>query len=165
MSNQTLSPKEQRMAEAARLRYQEGKKTSEIASDINVRPQTVRNYFSEDKMEQLKRKFSDQEKYKLQRAIEQDLWDAEQNAKESLSRAKQLADSSKEYRQVAESLLKVRKEKVKLLQELGIIQKPKERKQVENKGGQEIVFNEKTVTKDDKQEESEEEEVEADASE
>lgn len=152
MTSQTLSQKEQRMAKAARLRYKENKDTREIAKELKVKPQTVRKYFSDDRMEDLKRKFSDQEKYKLEKALEQDIWDGEQEAKNALSQALSLAETSKDYRQVADSLMKIRQRKVDLLQELGVVKKPKERKEVTDNSG-EVVFNEELVT--ERQEENE----------
>jgi len=130
----SLSQKEQEYTKAARLRFKEGMEHREIAHELGYKPQTIRRWFSEGKVEDMKRKFSDQEMYKLQRAIEQDIWDAETTAKELLSNAQKYAESSSDFRQAAEAHMKVRKKKIKLLQELGVIQKPKERKEHIEKG-------------------------------
>jgi uncharacterized protein YjcR len=106
---------------------------AEIAEELGYKPQTIRKWFSEGKIEQVKRKFSDREKYLLERALEQDIWDAEQNAKDLLADAQRLAEESKDFRQIAESQVKIREKKIKLLQELGVVKKPKERKEVEEK--------------------------------
>lgn len=128
------------MAKAAKLRYMKGMKTREIASEVGVKPQTVRTYFSEDSMERFKRKFSDMEKFKLQRLIEQDLSDAESIANEALGEAKRQAEDSSDYRQVAEAALKIRQRKVDLLQELGIIEKTTDKEvHKDNSGGDEVV--------------------------
>ena len=140
-----LKKKEQEYTKAARMRYEDNKNCKEIAKEFGYKPQTIRKWFSQGKIEDVKRKFSDQELYNLERAIENDIWDAEQEAKEALGKAKKNARSSSEYRQVAETMMKVRKQKIKMLQELGVIQKPKERREVENTGG-EVVFEEEVVT-------------------
>jgi len=128
-----LDQKRQEYSKAARLRYEKGLEYSEIAEEFNYKPQTIRRWFSEGKIEEVKRKFSDEELFKLQRTIEQDIWDAEQEAKSLLSKAQSRAEKPKEMRQIAESMLNLRKRKIDLLQELGVIQKPKERKEVEQK--------------------------------
>lgn len=119
------------MAQAARMRYMDNMNDKEIGSELGVMPQTVRRYFSQDSMERFKRKFSDMEKFRLQRMIEQDLGDAVSTSMQSLAKAKQEAETSNEYRKVAESALKIREKKIDLLQELQVLEKPKERSKVE----------------------------------
>jgi DNA-binding transcriptional regulator LsrR (DeoR family) len=125
-----MSGKEKRMAKAVRLHYMEDMSYTEIAKELGLSKSTVKKYFADDQVKQLRRYFSDQEKYELQRAVEQDLWDKEQIANECVGKAKQLADSSRAYNQTAKTAMNTIEKKVKLLQELGIIQKPKERKEV-----------------------------------
>jgi DNA-binding transcriptional regulator LsrR (DeoR family) len=161
MTSKTLSPKEQRMAKAAKLRYMKGMKTREIASEVGVKPQTVRTYFSEDSMERFKRKFSDMEKFKLQRLIEQDLSDAESIAKEALGQAKRQAEDSSDYRQIAEAALKIRQRKVDLLQELGIIDKQPDKEIHEEKGGGDKVVERMQQAYQELQEQDQKEKVEA----
>jgi len=132
MDQEPLTGKKKRMMKAARLRHMENNSNSEIADKLNLSTGTVENYFSDPEMQQFKRFYSDMEKFRLQQAIEKDLSDAELIAKEALGQAKKMADDSSDYRQVAEAALKIRERKINLLQELGILEKPTERKKVES---------------------------------
>lgn len=132
MDQEPLTGKEKRMMKAARLRHMENNSNSEIADKLNLSTGTVENYFSDPEMQQFKRFYSDMEKFRLQQAIEKDLSDAESIAKEALGQAKKMADDSSDYRQVAEAALKIRQRKVELLQELGILEKPTEKRKVES---------------------------------
>jgi len=132
MDQEPLTGKKKRMMKAARLRHMENNSNSEIADKLNLSTGTVENYFSDPEMQQFKRFYSDMEKFRLQQAIEKDLSDAESIAKEALGQAKKMADDSSDYRQVAEAALKIRQRKVELLQELGILEKPTEKRKVES---------------------------------
>jgi len=118
-----MSPKEKRMMRSARLKYMENMSNQEIASAVGVTKGTVDNYFSSNEMQQFKRFYSDQELFKLQQSVEQDLKNAESIAKEALGEAKKKAEDSSDYRQVAEAALKIRERKINLLQELGVLDK------------------------------------------
>ncbi|AFH22360.1 hypothetical protein OSG_eHP23_00155 [environmental Halophage eHP-23] len=132
MPQETMTKKEKRMMEAARLKHMEDMSNSEIAKHIGVAEGTVCNYFSSDQMQQFQRFYSDQELYQLQQSLEQDVQDGNELANDLLSRAighpeakpSTLVRASKEAQ-------KIRERKIEMLQELGVIQKPKERKEVE----------------------------------
>lgn len=152
-----MSPKEKRMSKAARLRYKEDMDNQSIADELGLAEKTIRNYFSSSEMERFKRFYSDQEKFKLQQAIEQDLSDAEAIAKEALGQAKKRAEDSSDYRQVAEAALKIRQRKVDLLQELGIIEKPDSSDNEDGGVGEVNVSMELAEAYEEKQEKEEEE--------
>lgn len=132
MSVRAKKKKQQRMQKAAKLRHIDELDNREIAEKLGVSKNTIDNYFSSPEMEQLVRHYTDQEKYALQRTVEQDIHDAENEAKDALAEAKRLADSSRAYRQYAAKRMEVAEKKVKLLQEIGVYQKPAENKKVEN---------------------------------
>jgi len=132
MDQEPLTGKKRRMMKAARLRHMEDNSNSEIADKLNLSTGTVENYFSNPEMQQFKRFYSDMEKFRLQQAVEKDLSDAESIAKEALGQAKKMAEDSSDYRQVAEAALKIRERKINLLQELGILEKPTEKRRVES---------------------------------
>lgn len=132
--------------EAHRLRYMEDLTSEEIADRIGVKPQTVRTYFADADNEKFKRFYSDQELFKLEQALEQDIKDGEQLANNLLARAIQHENADdKTFLRASDQALKIRERKVKLLQELGIKEKPKERKEVEEKGPAEITINEAVI--------------------
>lgn len=141
--------------EAHRLRYMQDMSNREIARNIGVTESTVENYFSNSDNDKFKRFYSDQQLFKLQQSLERDIWDGEQEAKELLSDASDLVESPKEMRQLADQVMRMRKQKVKLLQQLGIIDKPKERKEVEQTGGGESVSFEMRYTSSEKEEKRE----------
>jgi len=132
--DRAMSSKEKRLMEAARLRYMEDCSNQEIADRIGLNEGTVRNYFSQEDMDRFKRFYSDMERFELERSLQQDVKDGEQLANNLLARAIQHDDADdKTYLRASEKALKIRERKLKLLQELGVIQKPKERKEVEQK--------------------------------
>jgi len=145
---EAMSSKEKRMAKAVRLHYMEDMNYKEIAKEIGVKHGTIKDYFADDQIEQLKRHFSDKQIYELQRSIEQDILDSEQIAWECVGKAKELAESSRAYNKTAKTALEIPQKKIDMLQEMSVIQKPKERKEVQETSG-EITFNEEIVTKDD----------------
>jgi len=126
--------KQERMAKAARLRYGEDMECPQIAEELGLQPQTVRNYFTEDQMEEFKRIFSDKEKYELQRMLEQQVYDLEQEAKAKIREGANHPEASAADKiRAGKEVMNLLGKKVSLFQELGIIQKPKERKEVEQK--------------------------------
>jgi len=127
---QATSPKEKRMAKAVRLHYMQDLDYQQIADELGLSYSTVRKYFQDDQIQQLKRHFSDQQLYELQRTVEQQVADAEAIAHECVGEAKRLADSSRAYNKTAKTAMEIPEKKIDLLQELGVIQKPKERKEV-----------------------------------
>lgn len=133
MPEEAMSAKEKRVMEAHRLRYMQDMSNREIAKHIGVTESTVENYFSESESEKFKRFYSDQELFKLQQSLEQDVQDGNKLANNLLARAIQ-HDEAKPSTLVraAKEAQKIRQRKVELLQELGILEKPTERKKVES---------------------------------
>jgi len=132
MPQQTMSKKKERMMKAAMLRHMENMSNRKISREIGVTEGTVENYFSDPEMEEFKRFYSDQQLYKLQQSLEQDVQDGNKLANNLLARAIQ-HDEAKPSTLVRASkeAQKIRERKISMLQELGVVQKPKERKQVE----------------------------------
>jgi len=128
-----MSAKEKRVMEAHRLRYMQDMSNREIAKHIGVTESTVENYFSESESDKFKRFYSDQELFKLQQSLEQDVQDGNKLANNLLARAIQ-HDEAKPSTLVraAKEAQKIRQRKVELLQELGILEKPTEKKKVES---------------------------------
>jgi len=133
MTQETMSPKEERMMKAAMLRHMEDMSNREISRAIGVSVPTVERYFSDPEMEQFKRFYSDQELFKLQQSLEQDVKDGNKLANNLLARAIQ-HDEAKPSTLVraAKEAQKIRQRKVGLLQELGILEKPTEKRKVES---------------------------------
>jgi len=133
MTQETMSSKEKRLMEAARLRYMEDCSNKEIADRLGLSTGTVENYFHEEDMQQFKRFYSDQELFKLQQSLESEVRDGYQLANNLLAKAIQDEDAEPHHKlKAAQEAQKIRKRQVKLLQELGVIDKPKERKEVES---------------------------------
>lgn len=150
---QATSPKEKRMAKAVRLHYMQDMDYEQISNELGLSYSTVRKYFQNDQIQQLKRHFSDKQLYELQRTVEQQVADAEAIAHECVGEAKRLADSSRAYNKTAKTAMEIPEKKINLLQELGVIQKPKERKEVEQKDSGESVSFEMRYTEQQEQQE------------
>jgi len=133
MPEEAMSAKEKRVMEAHRLRYMQDMSNREIANHIGVTESTVENYFSESESDKFKRFYSDQELFKLQQSLEQDVQDGNKLANNLLARAIQ-HDEAKPSTLVraAKEAQKIRQRKVELLQELGILDKPTEKRKVES---------------------------------
>jgi len=133
MPEEAMSAKEKRVMEAHRLRYMQDMSNREIAKHIGVTESTVENYFSESESDKFKRFYSDQELFKLQQSLEQDVQDGNKLANNLLARAIQ-HDEAKPSTLVraAKEAQKIRQRKVDMLQELGILDKPTEKRKVES---------------------------------
>jgi len=133
MPEEAMSAKEKRVMEAHRLRYMQDMSNREIAKHIGVTESTVENYFSESESDKFKRFYSDQELFKLQQSLEQDVQDGNKLANNLLARAIQ-HDEAKPSTLVraAKEAQKIRQRKVDMLQELGILEKPTEKRKVES---------------------------------
>lgn len=118
--------------EAHRLRYMQDMSNKEIARQVGVSLPTVERYFSDSDNEKFKRFYSDKQLFKLEQSLEQDIRDGEDMAKNLLSRAIQHPETKPNTLvRASKEAQKIRERKINMLQELGIIQKPKERKEVE----------------------------------
>jgi len=160
MPEESMSAKEERMMKAAMLRHMEDMSNREISRAIGVSVPTVERYFSDPEMEQFKRFYSDQELFKLQQSLEQDVKDGNKLANNLLARAIQ-HDEAKPSTLVRASkeAQKIRQRKVDLLQELGVIDKQPDKEVHEKEGGESVTFNMRYT--DQENEEDEEKSVEA----
>ena len=131
MPEQAMTPKDKRTMEAHRLRYMEDCSNQEIADRLGISVPTVERYFSDSDNDKFKRFYSDMELWEFEKRMEQDVRDGVQLSNNLLARAIQHEKADdKTYLRASDQALKVRKRKVELLQELGILEKPKERKEV-----------------------------------
>jgi DNA-directed RNA polymerase specialized sigma subunit len=145
IEEQDLSKKDQRIRKAVILYYAEDMKQQDIADEIGVSRQTVSKYLNSDRANAFKKFFSDKEKHEIKRWIEEMIARSYNETKEGLEIAKQRAIDNPEINPhhlatISLSHLNADDKFVELLQEMQIIQKPKERKEVEqtNKGPAEV---------------------------
>jgi len=131
MEQQTLSLKESRMLQAAKMRYMEGKGNQAIADELELNEKTIRNYFTSDEMQQFEEYFSDEAREFLKVQMKQRIEDGTRMADSLLSQA--VSDERAKPRtkiKAAKEAQKIPERYIKMMQELGVIQKPKERKEV-----------------------------------
>ena len=154
-----MTEKEKRMLKAARKRWQENKDLKTIADELNLAYKTVRNYFSGDKMQRFERFYSESDKQLLEQRLQQMVKDGTQTALDIRSDLQSDPEVDARVKsKVLKEAQKIPERHITMLQELGVIDKPKERKEVQETSG-EIVFNEEVVTKEEKEDDDEEEEV------
>ena len=128
-----MSNKEKRMLKAARKRWQENKDLKTIANELNLAYKTVRNYFSGDKMQRFERYYSESDKQLLQAQLEQMIKDGTSTALDIESDLKTDEDVSPRVKaKLLKEAQKIPKRHITMLQELGILEKPTERKKVES---------------------------------
>jgi DNA-binding transcriptional regulator LsrR (DeoR family) len=162
MPQQTLTQKESRMLQAARMRYMEGKGNREIAEELGLNEKTIRNYFTSSEMEQFEEFFSEEAREFLKVQMKQRIEDGTNMADNLLSQA--ISDDRAKPRtkiKAAKQAQKVPERYIKMMQELGVIQKPKERKEVEKTGGSDQVLSDLQEAYNELQEEEEEAENDA----
>ena len=134
MPPETLTQRESRMLKAAKMRHIEGMDNQQIADKLGVSHSTVGNYFSSDDMQQFEEYFDEEAKQFLKIQMKQKIEDGTQLANNLVAKAIQ-DDRAKPHTKIKASkqAQKIPERYIKMMQELGVIQKPKERKEVENK--------------------------------
>jgi len=131
---QGMSEKEKRMLKAARKRWQENKDLKTVASELNLSYSTVRNYFAGDKMKRFERYYSESDKQLLDARLQEMVKDGTKTALSIRSDLQTNPEVDGRIKaKVMKEAQKIPERHIKMLQELGIIQKPKERKEVESK--------------------------------
>jgi len=134
-----MTSREKRVMEAHRLRYEEDLSNKEIANRIGVAESTIGDYFTESDSDKFKRFYSDRELFKLQQEIESEVRDGKKLANNLLARAIQHDDVNPSTMvRATKEAQKIPERHIEMLQELGIIQKPKERREVTQKGKDEL---------------------------
>jgi len=152
MDQKTLSGKERNMLKAAKKRWMEDKGNQTIADELGLSLNTIENYFSSEDMDQFEEFFSEEEKQYLKIQMKQRIEDGTNEAQNYISKAvSHERTRPATYVKAAKEAQKIPERYIKMMQELGVIQKPKERKEVQETSG-EITFNEEIVTKDDDKE-------------
>jgi len=143
-----LDKKQQRVRKAVILYYgdNEYKTEADVAKEIGVERETVSRYLNSDTADGFKKVFSHKEKEEIDRWL-QDLVARHFNeAVKGLKKAKRRAEKDPEaspqhLTNASMALLKADKKLGETLQELGVIQKPKERKEIEESGPSELNIN------------------------
>jgi len=124
---------------AYRKRYMQDKDLQTVADELGMSYSTVRKYFSSDEGQRFKEYFSEEERQFLQIQLKQMAEEATRNSLSYISEGKAVAEKSADFARLAKEERQTVKDAIEMTQELGIIDKPKERKEVENKdGGDEI---------------------------
>jgi len=135
-----LSKKQQRMRDAVMLYYGDNQYETEadVARELGVARETVSRYLNSEEVKGYKKIFSHKSQDEIERWLEDMAARHFNKAMEALNiaiqRAKEDDDVSPQVlTNAATSLIKADGNFAKNLQEIGAIQKPKERKEVENK--------------------------------
>ena len=137
------------MLQAARMRHVEGKDNQQIADELGVSHSTVGNYFSQEDMTKFEEYFSEEAKQFLKVQMKQRIEDGTKLANNLVAKAIQDERAKPRTKiKASKQAQKIPERYIKMMQELGVIQKPKDRVEKTEKSG-EITFNEEIVTKDD----------------
>jgi len=127
--------RERRMRKAVKLYHFEDMTVAEIAEEMGYSEKTIHRYLNDEKAESYHRIFTDEERYELQRKIEEEV-DTNLSISEKVFKniaAKKSADSQDRIR-AAKELRNNVKDKVGILQELGVLDKEAEKHEVEHSG-------------------------------
>lgn len=163
-----LNSYEKRVRETVRLYYGQNSLNThaEVAEELGVRRNTVSRRLNSDEAKSFKKMFTDRDDDEIQRWLEdiaaRHFNEAVKGLKTALKRAREDNDVSPQVLTNASlGLLKADERFYQNMQELGIIQKPKERKEVEETGVSEVVFNEELVEAVEEAEDEIKEEVDS----
>lgn len=131
MQQETLSKKEKNMLKAAHLRYVDDMNHQQIAKDLGLSPSTISNYFSSDEMEKFERFYSEEEKRYMKVKLKEKIDQNTKIASNLVGSAAKSGDAKPSDKIRAAGVIQdIPKNYIEMMQELGIIDKPKERKEV-----------------------------------
>lgn len=124
------------MLQAARMRYIEGMDNESIAEELGVSYSTIGNYFASNEMQQFEEYFSDEARQFLKIQMKQRIEDGTNMADDLLSQA--ISDErAKPHVKIkaAKQAQKIPERYIKMMQELGVIDKEPDRVVKEDSGG------------------------------
>jgi len=135
MKTENPTPRDKRVLKAHRKRYIEDKDLSTIAQELGKSYDTIRDYFRDDSTERIKQLYDEDELEFLRLQLFQEMKDAKKNAKNYVSKAVSHPEADdKTYLKANKEEQEIPKRFIKCAQELGIFEKPKERKEHIDKG-------------------------------
>lgn len=143
VNDQDLSPRNRRIRKATLLYYIQDLTQQEIANKLGVTRPTVSEYLNSDEAKQWEPYFSSKEKAELKEWLERQFWTALNESTSTFREIKNADDASYQTRlRAAKELQENQDRLVTWFQEVGLVPKPKERKEVEdNTGPSEVNFN------------------------
>lgn len=131
--------RKRRIRKAVKLYHFEDMNISEIAEEMGYTEKTISRYLNDEEAEKYHRIFTDEERFELQRKIEEEV-DTNFSISEKVFKniaAKQAADAQDRIR-AAKELRRNVTEKVETLQELGVLEKAADKHEVEHEGIPEV---------------------------
>lgn len=134
--------RKRRIRKAVKLYHFEDMTISEIAEEMAYTEKTISRYLNDEAAEKYHRIFTDEERFELQRKIEEEVdtnFDISEKVFKNIA-AKQAADNSDRIR-AAKELRRNTTEKVETLQELGVLEKTAEKHEVDHDGIPQVVIN------------------------
>jgi len=130
--NSNLSKRNKRVREAVLYYHIEDLTQEEISEKLGVTRQTVSGYLNSEEAKQFEPYFSSREKTELKEWLEKEFWKAYKASNEAFNTIKNDENASPQTRtRAARQLIENQDRLVNWFQEVGLIQKPKERKEVE----------------------------------
>lgn len=132
MQTQNPTPKDKRVLKAHRKRYVEDKSLDTIAQELGKSYDTIRDYFRDESTERIKQLYDDEQIEFLRLQLLNMADNAQQNSKSHLSRAlSHERASASDFIRASKREQEIPMKYIEMLQEIGILEKPKERKEVQ----------------------------------
>lgn len=129
-----LSKRQQRIRDAVLYYNIEDMTQQEIADEIGVTRPTVSGYLNSEEAQQFEPFFSSKRKAELKEWLEREFWKAYKASNEAFETIKNDDQASPQTRvRAAKELIENQDRLANWFQEVGLIEKPKERKEVEQK--------------------------------
>lgn len=126
-----LSKRNQRIRKAVLLYYIEDMTQQEISDELGVTRQTISEYLNSEEAKDWEPYFSSREKSELRDWLEKQFWQAYNESMEAFREIKNADEASYQTRLRAAKELQENQDRLaSWFQEVGLIQKPKERKEV-----------------------------------
>jgi len=156
-----LKPKQKRKMRAYKLKYMHDMSHQEIADNLGLSYDTIAHYFREEELQEVRKLWDEEEIEFMRFQALQELQDVKRNGRDYISRALQHEEADdKTFLRAEKEERELLKDYIKMMQELDIFQKPKERKEIKEKGSESVEFNiswMEDTAKSAKEEEQEEE--------
>jgi len=125
------TPRDKRILEAHRRRYQQDQNYEEIAEAMGKSYDTIRDYFREESTERIKQLYDEDELEFMRLQLLNEIENSTTNAKSHLSRALEHPEvRASDLKGASKEEQKIIQRKINMLQELGVVPKPKDRKEV-----------------------------------
>lgn len=155
IDDSTLSARERRIKKAIFLYYMEDMTQEQVAEEIGVTRPTISEYLNSEEAKYFEPVFSSKEKGELKRWLQDGIYNTFRESQETLRQIKQSGEAKPStVTRASVEMVKNKERLINLLQELQELEKPKERKEIEDKSsGEPVTFEMRHINEQEEEQE------------